>query len=166
MEYQTKSFLPYPEINIETPNYHECRLLMPAYAGKESETTAIMSYIYQHYILKPEYAIISEVLEEISITEMAHHDLLGTMIVQLGGTPIIGGNYNYWQGGYVNYAKNPLTILNNNIINEKKAIADYEMIVKKSKDSTVIEVIKRIILDEEIHVKTFELLKETLPCTQ
>lgn len=162
MEYQTRAPQPYPEIKIEIESMPEVRLLMPAYAGKESETTAIMGYIYQHYVLAPEFEEISNVLEKIAITEMTHHDMLGTMIVQLGGTPIIGGNYNYWNGSYVNYTKNPLTIINNDILDEKKAIADYQNIIRKSKYENVKQVIARIILDEEVHIKTLEKLRETL----
>lgn len=162
MDYQVRSNLPYPEIDIQTQSYHEVRLLMPAFGGKDSETTAIMTYIYQSYILAPDDETLSYVIKKISMTEMRHHELLGTMIVQLGGTPIIGGNYNYWQGGYVNYTKNPTTILNNNIIDEKKAIADYKEIIRKSNNETVKAVIARIILDEEVHIETFQYLLDNL----
>lgn len=164
MSYDTRSDLPYPDdIKINEKNAEEVKLLMPIYSGRDSETTSFLTYSYQHYILKPEYEKLSEMIEHISIVEMIHHDLLGTMIVQLGGTPIIGSNYNYWQGGYINYAKDVLNIINNNIVSEKKSIEDYKKILIRLSSDTVKEVVKRIISDEEIHLKAFEsMLKQFL----
>lgn len=157
-----KADLPYPTIDFSQNNPYEVRLLMPSYGGKESETTAVMTYIYQHYISEPEYSGMSEILKRIAINEMKHHDLLGTMIVNFGGTPLIGSNYNYWQGGYVSYIKSPKVFLSNNIIAEKKAIQDYENIIKHSANETVKAVAARIIMDEEVHIKIFKTLLEEI----
>ncbi|MFA6866848.1 MAG: ferritin family protein [Clostridia bacterium] len=162
MDYQFRANAPYPDINIAQKSIYEVRLLKPAYAGRVSETTASMEYMYQHYVLYEKYEEIADVLEEIAIVEMTHQEMLGKAIVQLGGCPIISDNYKYWQGSYVNYATDVKTIIDCDIINEKKAIADYVEIVRMSKCEDVKTIIKRIILDEEIHVKTLCMIKESL----
>ena len=88
-ELKTKSERVYPEIVINAPNPAEAAVLQSDYAGKGSETTAIMTYIYQNYITRLYNEDVAEVLERIAITEMHHHDILGTTIARLGGNPVI-----------------------------------------------------------------------------
>ena len=106
MDYLYKADLPYVEVEKSVKSPFEVRLLMPVYGGKGSETTAIMGYIFQSYALADKEPEISKCLEQIAISEMRHHDLIGTAIVRLGGIPYIGDNRGYWQGGYVNYTLN------------------------------------------------------------
>jgi bacterioferritin len=160
MDCKVKADLPYPTAEADEKSMYEVGLLMPAYGGRASETTAIMSYIYQSYVLKKNYPDVASCLEKIGITEMTHHELLGTMITSLGGTPYIGGNTGYWQGGYVNYNKNLMIILNNDIADEKHAIADYKEIIRRSKCEAVRVLVARIIEDEEVHIVTLEGIKE------
>lgn len=72
-ELKTKSDRVYPEIVINAPNPAEAAVLQSDYAGKGSETTAIMTYIYQNYITRLYNEDVAEVLERIAITEMHHH---------------------------------------------------------------------------------------------
>lgn len=160
MECICKADLPYPEPEITEKSLYEVKLLMPAYAGRESETTAIFSYIYGHYVTIGLKGELSDCLEKIAISEMRHHDILGKAIVQLGGTPYIGGNYSYWQGGYVNYVKDPVAILKNAIASEKQAIHDYETIAARTRMKEIKILIERIILDERVHVATLTKLLE------
>lgn len=154
--------LPYPELDLDEKSLYEVRLLKPVYGGAESETTAIMTYIYQNYVLAPDYEEIALTLEGISLAEMTHHDLLGTAIVQLGGTPVIGGNYNYWQGGMVNYSKDVRKIIDDNIAAERKAIRDYREVIARTKMDEIKALIERIILDEELHIKVLKEIRQNL----
>jgi Mn-containing catalase len=43
------SEISYPEIIVE-PNIADSRLLMPSFGGSGSETTAIMTYTFQHFV--------------------------------------------------------------------------------------------------------------------
>ena len=88
---QVKCDLPYPEVNV-AKDLSEARLILPNYAGRDSETTAILTYAYQSYMT----ADLKKILEEISIVEMTHHEMLGEAIVKLGGYPIIG-NGCFWK---------------------------------------------------------------------
>lgn len=159
MDCKTRADLPYPEVTPSERDINEIKLLMPVYGGRESETTAVMNYIYYSYVSKEKYPELSKCFECIGITEMKHHELLGTAVAALGGTPYIGGNYNYWQGNYVNYAKDPVLMIKTAINAEKQAISDYKTVVARSRNDEVKEMIKRIIIDEELHI---EILTELL----
>ena len=47
--------LPYPEPVIPYPNPVEAKKLMNDYGGRDSETTAILQYVYQSYVLSREF---------------------------------------------------------------------------------------------------------------
>ena len=162
MDYLYKADLPYVEVEKSVKSPFEVRLLMPVYGGKGSETTAIMGYIFQSYALADKEPEISKCLEQIAISEMRHHDLLGTSIVRLGGVPYIGDNRGYWQGGYVNYTLNVKEMIDADIAGEKSAITAYKDVIKFSKNEEVKAMIARIIKDEEIHIETLESIRRSL----
>ncbi len=159
MDCKVRADLPYPKFEVNMRDIYEVKLLMPVYGGRTSETTAVLNYVYYSYVLKESKPELSHCLESIAISEMRHHEMLGTAIAALGGTPYIGGNYYYWQGNFVNYAKDVVTVLKNAINGEKQAINDYKIVIAKTRMAAVKDMIERIILDEEIHV---EILTELL----
>lgn len=162
MDCLCKADLPYVEVEKSVKSPFEVRLLMPVYGGKGSETTAIMGYIFQSYALADKEPEISKCLEQIAISEMRHHDLIGTAIVRLGGIPYIGDNRGYWQGGYVNYTLNVKDMIDADIAGEKSAITAYKDVIKFSKNEEVKAMIARIIKDEEIHIETLESIRRSL----
>ena len=162
MDYLYKADLPYVEVENSVKSPFEVRLLMPVYGGKGSETTAIMGYIFQSYALADKEPEISKCLEQIAISEMRHHDLIGTAIVRLGGIPYIGDNRGDWQGGYVNYTLNVKDMIDADIAGEKSAITAYKDVIKFSKNEEVKAMIARIIKDEEIHIETLESIRRSL----
>lgn len=157
-----KADLPYPDTKITTQSMYEIRLLMPVYGGRESETTAIMTYAYQSYVLKEKYPEIADCLLHIGITEMEHHEMLGLAITMLGGTPYIGGNHSYWQGSYANYSKDLKIILQNDIADEKKAVRDYKEVISTTKMPEIVTMVERIIEDELVHIKTLTSILNAL----
>ena len=72
--------IPYPEINPNEKSREKAMLLLPLFAGRVSEMTAINTYIYQSMITKKEDPSLHDMLECISITEMKHFDILGQII--------------------------------------------------------------------------------------
>lgn len=156
MKYETALTTPYPSTLTDQPNYSDARCLVESYGGRTSETTAVLTYIYQHYILADDYPDIADLMLDVAITEMHHHELLGEAIVHNGGDPVIGGLKGFWNGSYVNYAKNVKTILIKNIAAEKAAIRDYLLDIKCVKSTELKQLIQRIILDEELHIALFE----------
>lgn len=157
---KTKSDLPYPKIDITTKNKSDAMLLMNDYAGKVSETTAVMQYMYQHYIIKQFDEEIADIMEEIAITEMHHHEMLGVSITELGGDPIISSLGPFWSGSYVAYSRKIKQMLLDDIESEEAAIRNYKKTIMCLTDEDLKKMIKRIILDEEVHIQTFKALLE------
>lgn len=69
--------LPYPEPVIPYPNPVEAKKLMNDYGGRDSETTAILQYVYQSYVLSREFPEFSKKLAEIAACEMKHQKSSG-----------------------------------------------------------------------------------------
>lgn len=152
-----KSNLPYPDIKVEKENIEYAELLSYPYAGLVSEDTATHLYMYQSFILDGE---ISNILEKIAIVEMHHLELLAKTIKLLGLNPEYKVNDIYWNANYVNYNNNLKDILKINIEAETLAIKNYKNLIKVIDDKYVKELLRRIIIDEEIHLQIFKNLYE------
>lgn len=158
------SDLPYPDLRIYSKSRADVLALTDDYAGRESETTAIMQYAYQSYILKEKFPDLAKILEEIAVVEMSHHEMLAEAIVQSGGDPIIAGRHCFWSGSTVNYSGKVCEILKADLEGELGAIRNYKRTIAALENKSVIELIERIILDEELHVRIFEKLIEEYGC--
>ena len=152
----------YPEVTGIRRNCCYAAMLQNDYGGYISETSAVLQYIYQHYVVGTFQKDMAKVLKRIAITEMHHHELLGEMILALGGNPIIiSTNHQYWDGRFLNYTNNLCKMLTADISAEKQAIANYERDIRVIKDPRVVEIIVRIIADEKVHLATcHELLQQ------
>ena len=158
-----ESKIPYPNIEVETKNYSYATLLRKAYASETSEDTAIHLYLYQSIILEKEYLNISNILKRISVVEMKHLEILGELILLLGVKPIYSSPYKnglskYFNASYVKYNTNLQEILRINIEAETQAIYYYNYLTKVIKDKYIVNILKRIIVDEQIHLGIFNNL--------
>ena len=158
--------LPYPQIKVERTNLNYAGLLSNDYAGNCSEMTAITQYFYQHLILHEKHEKIAETLECISIVEMHHLDMIGELIVKLGGDPLIRSTNCYgnvfWCGNNIFPTKNVRTLLEKNICAEKVAIRNYYTRILQIGDENIKKVLERIIKDEEYHVHLFGAMIDSL----
>lgn len=153
---------PYPELSIECKNVYYARILQEDYAGLVSELTAITLYSYQHFTEDEENTKFAETIRGISIVEMKHLELLGEAILELGGNPkFVGYKGKFWNGSYVEYAKDIGKILLVNIKAEEDAIKQYTKHILLVHDESIQKLLKRIILDEECHLAIFKKLLES-----
>lgn len=151
---------PYPEIKVERKNPYYALVLMDDYAGIVSEFSAIAQYIYSHMTLEDKNKELSDTFKDISIVEMKHLDILGDLILELGGNPEFRGSYstcgNYWCGDFVYYPKQECDAINAALDSEYKAIEEYREHIAIIKDKYVDAVLERIILDEKVHITIFK----------
>ena len=150
MEY--KSTLPYPTVKVERKNIEYAQMLLHPYVGSISEDTATHLYLYQSFILDDK---ISETLKGIAIVEMNHLDLLARTINLLGIDPKYEINKRPWTTQYVKYDKTLSQMMLTNIQSETLAIKNYHLLIKAIDDRYVKQLLRRIIIDEEIHLKIF-----------
>lgn len=160
--------IPYPEIRVEKPNIEYAKVLSNIYAGEISEESCINLYIFEHIALFNTYEEYSEILKRIAIVEMHHLQMLGETIKLLGMKPILM-NYNSekkgfipWKSNYIDYNTNIEDVIDLDIKSEKKAIEVYKNIFEIVKDKYVRNLITRIIMDEELHLKIFNDFKNKI----
>lgn len=150
---------PYPEIKVVGKNPYYASLLMDDYAGLISEFTAINQYLYHHLFFKDVDEELGDLLENVSITEMHHMEILADVIKKLGGNPLIRGTYstccNFWNGTFINYGSGLCDRLKADIDSEHKAINEYNKHICMINDPYIKAILRRIILDEKVHIKLF-----------
>ena len=161
MDYKYALDTPYPQVR-GTCSQRDLRMIMDLYSGRAGELTAITQYLYQRYLMDEIDEDMAKALMGISKTEMRHHALLGEAIVKVGGDPIMGGSTCFWSGSNVNYAKNPICFLQNNISAEQQAICAYRRASACIDNASLSELFLRIIQDEELHIEIFNNLLENL----
>ncbi|KUO62568.1 MAG: bacterioferritin [Gracilibacter sp. BRH_c7a] len=150
---------PYPQIKVLSPNIHYANLLMDDYAGVVSEFTAINQYLYHYFFFKDIDEKLGTLLENVSINEMLHMEILAETIKKLGGNPIIRGSHstqgNYWSGRFVYYGTHVCDQLKADIDAEHKAIQEYRKHIHYIQDPFVQAILERVILDEIVHIRLF-----------
>ena len=159
--------IPYPPIEDLKPNPKLAYKLKEAYAGPISELSCITKYIFEHISLNSDLNEIKIVLKKIAIIEMKHLDILGTMIKKLGISPTYTAfnsieNESYWQSNLISYETDLIKCLKENITDEQKAINLYKQLIIDAQDEKITKVLKRIILDEENHIKIFQSILNNL----
>ena len=158
---QYKIDLPYPEIKVERKDVELAKEILNLYAGEISEDTAVHNYIFQMLIMNEDEER-KNILKGIAITEMQHLEILGILVKQLGLTPFYVGVKNnttkWWSGDYVTYEKDWKKMLLSNIGLEELAIQNYEKVIEKTTDEHVRHILRRIILDERLHIEIFSKL--------
>ena len=164
MKYRVE--LPYPSVAEIQRNPEIAKLIMHAYAGEVSEDTAIHQYLFQSVILQEKNPEVSKILEQISEVEMRHFRLLAEMIRNLGVYPIyldpVVDQHEFWSGKYVSYETELRPMLEEDLEAERKAIEQYNTLIHVISDETVQMVLKRIVLDERMHLEIFTKLLETI----
>ena len=151
---------PYPSIEVESQNPRYARLLMEDIASYNGEMTAIYQYQYQNWILSHQNQLIASTMQRIARVEMHHLDMLGRLIILLGGDPgcmtIPGNRRSAWVGNYVNYDKNLRNLLTHNVVAEQAACRIYKAQIEMIEDKKVSAILSRIVRDEELHVSIFQ----------
>ena len=164
MKYQVD--VPYPKISNLKKNPQIARMIMHSYASNVSEDTAVHQYMYQSVLLREAAPEVSEILKQIGIVEMKHLEILARLIQALGVYPIyldpVVDQHEFWSGKYVSYETELRPMLEEDLEAERKAIEQYNTLIHVISDETVQMVLKRIVLDERMHLEIFTKLLETI----
>ena len=155
---------PYPSTQISVKNEQVAELLLSAYAGGgNSELTALTQYFVHSQSMTDKEAADMNLC--IAMDEMYHLQVIGEMIISLGGNlKFWAPNHAYWTGGYVSYGLTDTDKLSQNIFSEQEAIAGYQAILREVQYfntnsnaglNQVCTVIQRILEDENVHLSLF-----------
>ncbi|BCI60285.1 ferritin-like domain-containing protein [Solibaculum mannosilyticum] len=151
---------PYPSIQVCGPNKKYAQMLKIDLACPQSELTAVTQYVYQSWQLDPKLSQVSNTMRHVAMVEMHHLDMLGQLIVLLGGNPTFScrqqGRQIIWDGGMVTYCHDSLAqMMKENIAAEEFAIETYQRQIKCIDDPNIVAILQRIILDEKVHLEIF-----------
>jgi bacterioferritin len=156
---------PYPvPVNL-SPNTTEAALLSVAYAGENSEMTALSQYVVHHETCAGTNPDISRDILQIGIIEMFHLDMLGSCIKQLGGSVDLISRYGkpqFWTSKNVKYGNDLISRLKIDIQSENDCIDSYRRIISHLKNQALIDLLARIIADEELHITHFNKMIDKL----
>jgi bacterioferritin len=158
-----RSNKPYPEIVGAQSDSRTVCVLKNLATSRVGELGAILQYTYQGVVADKIMQDVAKILEEISIVEMMHLEMLMHAITEFGGIP----KYEDCQGlsfnaKYVNYSMKLHEMLNNNILGEKTAINNYQQAINLVENESLKKLFARIIEDEEMHIKVFEKIKNNV----
>lgn len=149
--------LPYPSFDDLATDLQSATIISPAYAGLKGELTATLQYRFHNFYFESYgYKETSDLLAGISLAEMKHLDILGSLILKLGYPPVFTTtvpSVRLYDTRAVVYGKDPQNMLISDINGELEAISLYEEIICRLTNERVVAVIRRIKLDEEFHVK-------------
>ena len=153
--------VPYPRLRVEEQNPSYAKLLSIPYASNGGELASILFYTYGHMVTALCDERLSELLKCISITEMRHFEILGNLIVMLGGSPKFRSADSRGCFGTQNitYSDDPQRIIRTSISMEREAVETYKRIAGKISDGYITEILHRIILDEDHHIKLLSELQ-------
>lgn len=153
----------YPEITDAITDPRTVMILKDLLASRSGELGGVLQYFYQSRIAKQVDPNISDILEEISIVEMEHMQLLMDAIVQFGGVPKYeNGRGQPYTANYVNYYTKLKDMLDINIRDEQQAIKNYTMAQSLVNNQSLKNLLGRIIEDEKLHLNTFKTLHSTI----
>ena len=160
---QTAASGPYPPLEVSGPQPHYARLLGISMASPKSEMTSICQYLYNSWTLPGDMGWTEElhdVMRRIAMVEMHHFDMLGALIVKLGGDPrylSVARRPMMWDGHMVTYNRTPAMAFKENILLEQSAIDTYRRQIAAINDPHITAVLRRIIADEEVHLTIFKV---------
>jgi spore coat protein JC len=174
--------LQYP-IKIKTPNPKMAKYIITQYGGSDGELAASLRYLSQRFSMPSEVA--KATLNDIGTEELAHLEMVGTMVRQLTkGVPAdvleregLGAFYAdhdhavYPQSAagvpftaaYIQSKGDVIADLTENLAAEQKARATYENLINLTDDPDVIDPLRFLRAREIVH---FQRFGETLRLVQ
>ncbi len=158
--------LPYPTTDGIRNDALSLQIISPAYSTSVGELNAVLQYVYHSFCFyKHGLKDCAEMLMSIAKAEMIHLDILGKTIFALGAAPVFAQypstGFNFYSTKYVAYSNTLRHMLEDDVICERRAIADYKKMLRCLKNKQVVAIVSRIIDDENLHVAAIEeILKE------
>lgn len=166
--------LQYP-IKIRKPNRQMAKYIINQYGGPDGELSASLRYLSQRYTMPIPEA--KGILNDIGTEELAHFEMVGTMVYQLlkdataeemkeaglgvyftdHGTavyPSIGTGVPF-TAAYIQSKSDPVANLNEDLAAESKARATYESLIRLADDPDVIDPLRFLREREVVHYQRF-----------
>lgn len=141
--------------------YRFMRGLDSAYIG---ELEGISDYIYYSLLSENNYPGLYQLFENHALDEMRHFDMLGSVILDLGGNPVINANIRT-KPVYINNdnedMESALTMIERSLKGEYDGIEGYKRLIEMAPNDAVRGILGKILIDEERHVRELQYAKNS-----
>ena len=156
---------PYPEVKVLEPNRRYALAMLDNFGGEISEMSAVSLYLYDNLTLFRDYPGAASIFLQIGEVEMRHLKIFGQLATELGcdtrlWTQNTGAGMRYWSPLYNSYACSLSDIISIAIESEREAVKKYRAQAAVIRDENIITILDRIILDEENHIRLFEMMRD------
>ncbi len=173
--------LQYP-VKIKNPNPKLASFIISQYGGPHGEIGAAMRYLSQRYSMPNE--VTKSVLTDIGTEELAHLEIVGTLVTQLAknattteieNSPMAPYFIDHGRGVYpasaageswsaqtISVTGDPIADLTEDLAAEQKARATYDNILRVSDDPDVNDVIRFLRAREVVHFQRFGEALDTI----
>ena len=173
MWYYVKT-LEYP-INLKSKDLQMAKFLISQYGGPDGELSAALRYLNQRFTMPTGKS--KALLTDIGTEEMAHVEMIGTMVYQLMENATVdeikaaglGGHYtdhgkalfytdatgNPWTATYIKAKDDVIADLHEDMAAEEKARAAYEWLINLTDDHEIKEILKFLRQREIVHFQRF-----------
>lgn len=170
--------LEYP-INIRKKDLKMAKYLMAQYGGPDSELSASLQYLNQRYTMPDDKG--KALLTDIGTEELAHWEMIGTMMFQLLQDASIqeleenglGGHFTQhnhalfpadasgvpFSTGYINTTGDYIADLESDMASEQRARATYEHLMDLTNDQDLLGPLSFLRQREIIHYQRFKELR-------
>jgi bacterioferritin len=152
---------PYPPIEPKEQNPEYAAAMLSNVGGTNSEISAVTTYFYDRLLLLDDPEL-SDLFHQISIVEMQHLEIFGTLALKLGADPrlweVQGSGMVYWSPADIYYPTDMMSLLREALRAEQAAVKKYSQQIRTIKDANIVANLERIILDEQQHIVVFRNL--------
>lgn len=154
--------IPYPFYDYIVHNSQYADILLSLIGGLNSKMSSISLYFYNSIIIND--INIKEAMESICRNEIFHLKILSDIVYQLGADPRLWESKDdcleYWSPSYNIYSLDIKNILKYAIDKEQYFIDYYTKQLKIINDPILCKVLKRLLLDDQLHLEIFNKLLE------
>ncbi len=155
---------PYPEVRAQGKNQQYGRAILSNVGGNVSEMGAVALYLYGRFT-QGGWPEVAESLGHIAVVEMHHLAIFSELSRQLGEDPRLWapfrGSRRYWTPEYLRYPRALRQALRCAIEEERSTIRKYNQQGRWIRDENVVANLRRIVADEEVHIKVLTCLLES-----
>lgn len=172
--WQYEKRLQYP-VNIKNPNPKLAQVIISQYGGPDGEIGASLRYLSQRYSMP--YPELKAILTSVGTEELAHLEMVGTMVHQLtrnlteqqikdsgfapyytdhtlGVYPVAAAGVPYEAMSFASKG-DPITDLHEDLAAEQKARTTYDNLIRLVDDPDVLEPLKFLREREIVHFQRF-----------
>lgn len=150
---------PYPDGKPRRQDVRLAQRLLPMWGGGNGELAAISAYCCAELQTEEHSPVLGEMFEELAQCELTHFRLLGRLIRDLGGEPVLS----HGGGAGVSNGRDPRgggmkQMFEQHMRREQAAADTYRYLATQTEDDAVRALLMRIAEDEEHHAAMFARL--------